>query len=287
MKKQALGKGLGALFPENIIDELNTSSYDLLKLHPDLIFPNPFQPRKVFNDEELESLKNSILIHGVIQPIVVRKVKDKYEIVAGERRWRASKLAGIDEIPTLVISDDDQKAYEVALVENIQRVELNPIEEALAYETLINKYDITHTYLSSIVGKSRSQISNTLRLLQLVESVKDALSSGRITVGHARALIPLDKITQELLLEKITTKGLSVRDVENLVSKSIKTEPNKPESKKEDITNNNIHYLNARQDLADYFGTKVIIDSKEKSGKVVIEFYGDEDLERIISLIVK
>lgn len=287
MKKKALGKGLGALFPENVIEDFNTSNYEFVTLAPSEIIANPFQPRRVFDDSELEALTNSIKVHGVIQPILVRKVKDHYEIVAGERRWRASKAADVAEIPALVISDDDKRSYELALVENIQRVELNPIEEAMAYETLISKYEITQSYLSTIVGKSRSQITNILRLLQLDDHVKHALSRGLLSVGHARALVPLERNHQISLTDRIIEKGLSVRDVESLINRGIKTSSKGQNIESNPLDDYNIHYLDTKQALAEYFGSKVTIESKEKRGRLVIEFYGDDDLERIIGLIKK
>jgi len=289
MKKKALGKGLSALFPDSVIDSLDTSNYEYILLPLDKVVPNPFQPRKVFELSEIESLAISIKNHGVIQPILVRKSDNVYEIVAGERRWRAASLANLESIPALLISESDQKAYEIALIENIQRVELNAIEEALAYETLISKYSITQAELATVIGKSRSQITNTLRLLSLDDSVKEFMIKGLLTHGHARALVPLDSEKQKELCYKIVKNGLSVREVENIISKKIQGRlGNEQETlHHSEKVNSSIVYSDTVESLSDYLGSKVTIDNHSKCGKLVIEFYGDSDLERIIEIIVK
>lgn len=288
MKKKALGKGLSALFPDTIVDTLDTSKYEYVTLNLSEITANPFQPRKVFDDEEIQSLSESIKNHGVIQPILVRSIHDNYEIIAGERRWRATKLAGLETIPALIVSESDQRAYEIALIENIQRVELNAIEEALAYETLLQKYSITQNELANIIGKSRSQITNTLRLLNLDDFVRDSVSKGFLSPGHARALVPLEKVVQKELCKKIIASGLSVRDVEKIIAKKIQGSLGTESSRKEMTSKADLIIYNESVELlTDYFGSKVSIDNTSKCGKVVIEFYDDSDLERIIELIVK
>lgn len=282
MKKKALGKGLGALFPEDMINELDTNQYQLIHIPIQEIQANPFQPRKHFDEQELHALSESIRVHGVLQPIIVRPTGDSYEIVAGERRWRAANLAALESIPALIISDDDRKAYEVALIENIQRVELNPIEEAEAYSELINKYQITQQELSDIVGKSRSQIANLLRLLSLQPYVRSQLIAGSLSTGHARALITLEPALQKRICEEIIKNDLSVREVEKLINKQSKPAP---VQENQGDRQSDLIYKEISRSLADVLGTKVLVESKNNRGRIVIEFYNDEDLERITSVI--
>lgn len=280
MSKKGLGKGLQALLPE--IKKDSSSEDKVIEIPVENILVNKHQPRHVFNEEKLKELANSILEHGVVQPIIVRKSgNDKYELVAGERRWRACRIAGIGKIPAIVKELDEKETSEIALIENIQREDLNPIEEAVAYSTLMEEYGLTQEELSKRVGKSRPFIANTVRLLSLSEQIKDLISRGDITAGHARAImaLPRERDRQEMA-KKIVLKGLSVRQVEKDVKVSL--EGKKPKQKKD--TDPMLSDLEER--LKNKFCTKVSIRHGTKAGKIELEYYGNEELQRLLEALL-
>lgn len=274
--KKALGKGLGALLtvdaPGDEVKELKINDIE----------PNTDQPRKDFDEEALKELAESIKAHGVIQPIVVKKEGSSYKIVAGERRWRAARMAGLDTIPVIIKDYNDNQLLEVALIENLQREDLNPLEEAEAYKRLIDEHGLTQEQISRVIGKSRSSIANSLRLNRLHEKIKKLLREDLISEGHARALLSIEDLKkQESVAETIVSKGLSVRDTEKLV-KNLGTQK-KSVSKKDNSIEIEIKSIEDR--LQNIFGTKVKLQHGQKSGKIVIEYYSNDDLDRILKLI--
>ena len=272
--RKALGRGLSALIPDNLEKE----DFDRIKeIEVDLICPNPNQPRKIFEKEKLEELAESIKKYGVIQPIIVKKENDIYTIIAGERRWRASKIANISTIPCIIRDIENKNASEIALIENIQREDLNPIDEANAYDYIMNRYALTQEELSQVVGKSRVYITNTLRLLNLDDYVKEKIISNEISQGHARALISLDKNIQKQLTDKIIKEGLSVRDIEKLVRDSKKVKVKK-------IVEKDKFVLNIEEMLTNKLSTKVKITNKRNKGKIEIEYRSNDDLSRLLSI---
>ncbi|MBE6052699.1 MAG: ParB/RepB/Spo0J family partition protein [Clostridium sartagoforme] len=277
-KKSALGKGLGALIPNEISSKDNNKP-SLISLN--LIKSNEKQPRKYFDDEKIAELAQSIKEHGIIQPIILNKKDDYYIIVAGERRWRASKLLGLKEVPAIVMDLSDKNILEISLIENIQRQDLNPIEEALAYQKLLSDFNLTQEELSKRVGKSRVAISNTIRLTALCDTVKQYLIDEVITEGHGRALLAIEnpKLQCEIA-QKVIDEKLSVRELERLI-KSIKVD-RRPKEKSREISP---YYKDVTERLQNYFGTKVSISNKNNKGKIEIEYYSDEDLQRILEII--
>ena len=306
-QRRGLGKGLGALIPTGpIVDPASTASAPPLGLQPtgpgtpatglrpvegayfqeievDSISPNPRQPREVFDEDRLDELAASIKEVGLLQPVVVRAVEDgRFELIMGERRWRASQIAGLDRIPAIVRSTQDDEMLREALIENLQREQLNALEEAAAYQQLLDDFGATHEVLAKKVGRSRSHISNTLRLLNLPPEVQRRLAAGIISAGHARALLALnDPAAQEHLATRIVAEGLSVRTVEEIVALGEATAgpaPRKPRAKKPTAP--------ALRDLADrlsdHFETKVKVDLGSRKGRIVVEFSTIDDLERII-----
>lgn len=270
MKKKGLGRGLSSLLKEEdfITDEnLLTVDLDKLKARED-------QPRKNFDDDSLEELANSIKADGVIQPIVVRKVGDKYEIIAGERRFRASKLAGLEKVPVVVKNVTDRKARELALVENIQREDLNPIEEAISLKTLMEEYKLTQQELSDIVGKSRSYIANNLRLLNLSDYIKDYLIRGELSPSQGRTLLSLEtEEERKKYLDKLLVKEVNIRDVEKKAKQS--------KNKNEDIFIKDIC-----ERLTEVLDAKVKIHEKKKGGQIEISYLNEADLQRIIDSLM-
>jgi ParB family chromosome partitioning protein len=289
MNKKGLGKGLGALIPGNIQnisggktkEEFNGEK--VLQIPMDKVISNPDQPRKSFNQEKIQELAQSIKENGLIQPIIVRKNKDKYQIIAGERRFRAYTLLGYKEIDGIVKDFDDNKTSRVALIENIQRQDLNPIEEAKAYKNLIDQHGLTQAELGEILGKSRSAITNSIRLLELPEKVISLIIDGKISMGHGRALLPLEKTKLiEESAKEIAEKGLNVRQAEALVKKKLEAK------KVEDIFKvENVELKRIKENLQTIFSTKVEIKGTEKRGKIELEYYNLEDLNRIIEIIDK
>lgn len=280
--KPGLGKGLDLLIPA--VPEEEKPSNEPLMLKLSMVEPNRDQPRKQFDKESLEDLAGSIKQYGIIQPIIVSKKDDYYEIIAGERRWRAAKLAGLREIPAIVKEYSDKEIAEISLIENIQRENLNPVEEAQAYKTLIEEYDLTQEELAERISKSRVYITNTMRLLKLNEEVLEMLSSGRISPGHARALLGLEDQQEQLnAANLIISNSLSVRQTEDLV-KRIK-EPVK-EVHKTPKVKNSIFYKDLERKMTDCLKTKVRIIQKEPGkGKIEINFFSEEELDLIYTLI--
>ena len=280
MNKKGLGKGLGALISTDEDEETG-----VLEIRINDIEPNKGQPRKNFNDEKLTQLSESIKQHGIVQPIIVRKEDNVYKIVAGERRWRAARLAGIKTVPVVVREITNKQVMEIALIENIQREDLNPLEEAEAFEKLLSEFQMTQEELSNTIGKSRSAIANTIRLLGLSDIVKQFLISGEISSGHARALLAVeDKSEQEELCKEIIDRSLNVRQTESLIKSYLKNDLKTKENIKE---SNDEQYLKIEEELQNIFGTKVKLLSKNKKGKIMIEYYSSDELERIMELINK
>lgn len=282
MNKKGLGKGLQALLPD--IKDNMTNEERVIEVDVDQITVNKHQPRHVFNEEKLNELADSIKEHGVVQPIIVRNTgKGRYELVAGERRWRACKIAGIKKVPAIVKELTEKETSEIALIENIQREDLNPIEEAIAYNTLMEEYGLTQEELSKRVGKSRPFIANTVRLLSLSEPIKELVYKDALSAGHARALmgLPKDKDRQELA-KKIVLKGWSVRQVESEVKNLLAG--SKKAIKKQENTDPVISDIEER--LKNKFCTKVCIRHGGNSGRIELEYYGEEELQRLIEVLL-
>lgn len=278
MVKNALGRGLSALIEA---EEIQNNGVIDLKLNS--IEPNNNQPRKYFNDEKLSQLAESIKEHGIVQPIIVRKEGDIYRIIAGERRWRATRIAGLDTIPAIVKDVSNKQIMEMALIENIQREDLNPIEEAEAYNRLMKEFSMTQEQLSRTVGKSRSVIANSVRLLLLNDEVKKLIETGELSNGHGRTLLAIeDKELQLKLAKKIIEEGLSVRETEALIKKIQSTKKDKKE-----IVKNNELFLDIEDRLKNIFGTKVKLIANNKKGKIQIEYYSNDELERILEMVDK
>lgn len=286
-KKRGLGKGLSALISDKaILDTLISDENPNEKIESidiDLIIPKKDQPRKYFDDETLKDLASSISIHGVIQPIIVRKQGAIYQIVAGERRWRASKSINLKEIPAIVRNIDEEKAAKISLIENIQRENLNPIEEATAYKKLMEDYELRQEELGDAVGKSRTYISNSIRLLNLDKRVMEYIYEGKLTSGHGKVLLGItDKEEQIRAAEKIINLGLNVRDTEAEVKK-VKVKP----KRKLKVKPKEAYLKDIEENLMSSLGTKVNLMIGKKKGKIEIEYYGDEDLERLIDLLTR
>lgn len=289
MAKKGLGKGLGSLFDDNnIIDDIITQeapdNKGITTVSISSIEPNKKQPRRQFDKEKIDALANSIKENGLIQPIIVTPSKNgMYKIVAGERRWRASKKAGIKEIPAVIREYSDEKIAEIALVENLQREDLNPIEEALGYKTLLEEFNLTQELVSKRIGKSRSAIANSMRLLSLEDQIQKLLISGEISSGHARAILSVEDNELRLALSKrIIEDSLNVRQAESLAKQLQKK---KPPSKPPKKSAYDIELESIQNTLSSNLGTKVKISHTDKKGKIEIEYYGNDDLERILKLI--
>jgi len=282
MSKKGLGKGLGALISA-ANDEVKENK-GVVELKINEIEPNNNQPRKKFDDEKLNMLSESIKKHGVVQPIIVKKEDNTYRIVAGERRWRAARMAGLKSIPVIIKELTNKQVMEIALIENLQREDLNPIEEAEAFEKLINEYNLTQEELSESIGRSRSAISNTIRLLGLSEKVKNCLINQEITSGHARAILSIeDKNLQEKVCDEIIEKNYTVRQTESLVKKYLNESKKANNENKEN--NNSEELIKIEENLQGIFGTKVRLVSNNKKGKIMIEYYSEEELDRLLTLI--
>ena len=283
--KKGLGKGLDSMIPENKTKTEIKSATDnpFVEIPVVDIDPNLGQPRKSFDEDGLLELSESIKMHGVIQPLILTKRGKRYEIIAGERRWRASKLAGIKKVPAIIREYTDREIMEVSLIENIQRQDLNPIEEAEAFKNLIDEYKMKQDDLAERVSKSRSAITNALRLLKLDDKVKVMLAEGMITTGHARALLTLeDKSKQHMLAVKIFDEKLSVREIEKLVRQIM--EETKP--KKEDKSSEKLIYKQLEDSLKGILGSKVSIKGRQDGkGKIEIDYYSVDELDRITELL--
>ena len=277
-KKMALGKGLDALIPG--IEKEEDANRDFFYCDIDLIRPNRFQPREAFSEEDLQELADSIKTQGVLQPLLVRKDDTGYELIAGERRLRASKRTGLTQVPVVIKRVTDDKLLEMSLVENIQRENLNPIEEAEAYHRLITQLNLTQDQASARVGKSRSAVANFLRLRQLPDQIKDSITDGTLSMGHARALLGAETSAQQVAAWRaVVARKLSVRETENLVRR-LKSEKKKP--RVSISLSEQLHLTSIAEDLSRHLGTKTLIKKDGQKGKVEIEFYSNDDLERLI-----
>ncbi len=276
-KRQALGRGLSALIPES---PAPPSQERALDVDTDLLRPNKFQPRTEMNDERIDELARSIKAQGIIQPIIVRRVDSAYEIVAGERRWRAAQRAGLLKVPVVVRDIPEDRLLAVALIENIQRQDLNPIEEAHAYRRLADEFHLTQEQIADAVGKERSSIANTVRLLRLPQEVRTNVASGALSMGHARALLGLNDEQALLgLARDIAARNLSVRETEALIRKA-----QAPERKKE-APQTDVHTRAAEEKLRLALGTRVRIARRGKGGRVEIEFANEDELQRVYELL--
>ena len=274
-ERRALGKGIGALIPEKEI----TTQENIPQLKLEQIRPNPFQPREEFDAQGLEELMQSIREKGIIQPVLVRRRGDFYELIAGERRFRAAQMLKLGEIPVIIKDVEDEDSLELSLIENIQRQDLNPIEEARAYKYLIDKFNLTQERVSEVLGKARVSITNTLRLLNLPQEVQEEMRKGRISFAHGRALLELtDANQQRRLAQQIISNGLSVRELENLVKKH-RPKTSGPQVKR---TSGEPYVAVLEEELQHILATKVRIIKRKKRGHITIEFYSQEDLERIV-----
>ena len=278
---KGLGKGLGALFGDFPEESVEKSPYQLLPIHK--VEPNKNQPRQDFDEEELEALSESISIHGVIQPVTVRELSSGYyQIIAGERRWRAARMANLTEIPAVIIEADDKKAMELALIENLQRQDLNPVEESLGYQTLMTEHGLTQEEAAGRVGKSRPAVANALRLLNLCPEVLDKVRSGQLTAGHARAVLSLKtEKKQKEAAQKIIALGLSVRQAE-LLCKNMEKEP-VPEK----TPTFAVDYVSeCEKQLSKQLGRGVKIINGKRKGRFELEFYGQEDLQVLLDALM-
>lgn len=311
MAKKGLGKGLGAIFGEDVVKESEDEAaknvarkkkaasatessgespveneHGELMVKVALIEPNKGQPRMDFNEEQMQELAESIKRHGILQPLLVQKKGSFYEIIAGERRWRAAKIAGLKEVPVVLREYDRQQSMEIALIENVQRADLNPIEEARAYQQLIQEFGLKQEEIAERVSKNRTTITNAMRLLKLDETIQDMLVNNMITSGHARALLALEDNGQQLKAAKmIVDGGLSVRETERLVKRMLRESKEDDKPQKEDNSLSYI-YQNLEERMKTVMGTKVTIHNKDKNkGRIEIEYYSEAELERIVEMI--
>ncbi len=276
---KALGRGLEALFTDIKISEDNEK--DIMYIDVNKIYPNQNQPRKIFKSEKIDELSESIKVHGVIQPILVKPTESGYEIIAGERRWRAARKVKLKEIPCIIKDIDEKHHMLVSIIENLQREDLNPVEEAKAFEYMMKSYGMTQEEVSNNVGKSRPYIANALRLLKLSDEIQELILENKISSGHARALINIeDKKIQKSLAAEIIQKGLSVRQIEAAAQDKKKKKRNNPKKIAHDPEINSIE-----NELKRILGTKVSITHGSKKGKIEIEYYSREELERLIDVI--
>ena len=276
-KKTGLGKGLDALFSTPVVEQEEGNEI-IHNLKVSEIEPNKDQPRRVFQEESLTELSESIKKYGVIQPIIVSKKDDFYQIIAGERRWRASKIAGLSEIPAIIRDNDEQTNKEIALIENIQREDLNPIEKARGIKQLMEQYNLTQAQVAEVIGKGRSTVTNTLRILNLDPRVIDLAFQGKLTEGHCKALLGIENPDKQYdMALYMIESGDSVRDAEK-----------KTKVKKNSIKKNSIYepiYKDIENSFQSFFGTKVKLNAGQKKGKIIIEYASNDDLERILDLI--
>ena len=279
---KGLGKGLGALLGDFTEEIPQDSAYRELPVYK--VEPNPDQPRREFDEGELQALSDSISVHGVIQPLTVREMPNGYfQIIAGERRWRAARMAGLSDVPVVVIEADDKKAMELALIENLQRQDLNPVEEALGYQTLMEEYGLTQEDTAQQVGKSRSAVANTLRLLALTPEVLELLKTGEITAGHARAILSLKSEKKQIeAARKIMALSLSVRQAETLCRNMNKEPVEKPK-----VTFEVDYVAECEKSLSKHLGRGVKIVNGKRKGRFELEFYGEEDLQALLEALMK
>ncbi|MDO9109391.1 MAG: ParB/RepB/Spo0J family partition protein [Desulfatirhabdiaceae bacterium] len=281
-KKMALGRGIEALIPD-IDPAPSDASGEYFTCDVRLIRPNPFQPRIRFSQEELDELSRSILEQGILQPLMVRKAETGYELIAGERRLRAARIAGLNEVPVVVKNVSDGQLLEISIIENIQREDLNALEEAEAYNRLMDEFHLTQEEVAVRVGKSRPAVANFLRLRQLPEPIKASILDGTLTMGHARAILGADTPSQQNAAWKaVIAKGLSVRETEALV-KRLRNQ--KPEDRDSPPRSFDVYLNSLANDLSQDFGTRVKIKRKGRKGRVEIEFYNNDDLDRLIGLL--
>ncbi len=293
MSKPALGRGLKALIgatptiatPDPIVEK----GERIQNVPIDLIYPSPFQPRKVFHQEELNELKESIRALGILQPLIVRLQKNQYELIAGERRWRASQAIGLKEVPVIVRTATDREVLEFALTENLQRADLDPIEEAQAYLQLIEQFSLTQEEIAQRVGKNRATIANAIRLLSLSAEVKEYITSGKISVGHAKVLLSLDSQSkQDTYARRVIKEGLTVRQLEKLITTSTpsathsKTTPAPSDNEKTSIA----HLKDLQNRLQQHLATKIYIHGNLHSGKIEIAYFSQADLDRLYRLLL-
>lgn len=278
MAKKGLGKGLDTLFAED------REQSGVMEVKITDVIPNKNQPRKSFDEDKLDALADSIREHGIVQPILVTKSGEFYTIVAGERRWRAAKKAGISKVPIIVRDYDDLAVREIALIENLQREDLNPLEEAMGYRSLMDEYNFTQEEISARLGKSRSAIANSVRLLTLDDYCREKLQAGEITEGHARCALSVPAgVVREFFVNRIIEEGLNVRQAEQLAKDLAKPKAPKPE--KRVAAAYKIELERISQGLEQYLGTKVKLSGNSKKGKIEIEYYGNDDLERLLDII--
>lgn len=280
--QKGLGKGLGALLGDFTEEPLEKNAYQLLPIYK--VEPNPDQPRQDFDEEELQALADSITVHGIIQPLTVREMPNGYyQIIAGERRWRAARMANLSDVPAVIIEADDKKAMELALIENLQRQDLNPLEEALGYQTLMNEYGLTQEEAAGRVGKSRPAVANALRLLGLCPEVQERVRKGELSAGHARAILQLkSEKKQQEAAQKIVALGLSVRQAE-LLCKNMSKEP---VPQKQEVFA--VDYVaECEKSLSKHLGRGVKIVNGKRKGRFELEFYGQEDLQNLLDALMK
>ena len=280
---KGLGKGLGALLGDFEEVSQEKSAYQSLPIYK--VEPNPDQPRRDFDEEELQALADSITEHGIIQPLTVRELNSGYyQIIAGERRWRAARLAGLGEVPVVIIEADDKKAMELALIENLQRQDLNPVEEALGYRSLMEDYGMTQEDAAKRVGKSRPAVANALRLLGLQQEVLEKVRSGELSAGHARAILTVKSEKKQLAAaQKIAALGLSVRQAELLCRNMAKEAP---EPKEEPVTLKVDYVAECEKQLSKHLGRGVKIVNGKRKGRFELEFYGEEDLQNLLDALM-
>ncbi len=304
-KRTGLGKGLGAIFGEDVVENQENVSRETSGRQTDansqkeespgkeymmkmsLIEPNTEQPRKAFDGESIQELSDSIKKYGVLQPLLVQKKGDRYQIIAGERRWRAAKEAGLKEVPVVIREYTKQQSMEIALIENVQREDLNPIEEAMAYQQLMQEFELTQEEIAERVSKNRVTITNSMRLLKLDKRVQEMLIQGLITGGHARALLSLEDGEQQYQISlKIIGERLSVREVEKLVKSIGKPKKTGKEKETEDEQDLSLIFKDLEERMKQAMGTKVIINKRDRNkGKIEIEYYSEAELERLVELI--
>lgn len=280
-KRQALGRGLDALFATS--GERPARSDGVMQVPIERIIPNPHQPRSSFDQDKLEELAESIRTHGLIQPLVVTETVEGFVLIAGERRWRASRLAGLEQVPVIVKESTSQDMLELALIENIQRADLNPMEEAHAYRQLMDEFGLTQEEVAERVGKARSTVANLVRLLTLPDSIQIAVNDGRLSGAHARALLPLPTAEMQVgAMNQVVKLGLSVRQTETLVTNLMAESRPEPRPRKQLPP----ELIEIQDRFESALGTRVNIEKGEKGGRVIIHFYSDEDLDALFDSIV-